>query len=220
MLTRPKKQHARVEGPKLLSEKATAAMLSRLEKTAGGSKAAIADAAEPVLKGVARSWCKEAERDLSTIAEAAILTALEAWKKDLAKVQRQMVRLMLRENTEDRMTAWAEAAAEQIDAEVDEHNLIDTTILEDLKWKRPARKNEGPGAKSTTAYDATDDEFMAWYLTQLGERGIDNTNRLALRLLLVASLDWIRARHNHWRVPTLEATSAFVTKPAKEAGNE
>jgi len=206
----------RIDGPRDVSKVAVEAIAKRLQKTVLASTGAIVEAARPHIEHALAHWKVNAEKQIAAVMVEAANAALAGWKRDSAQVQRNVVRAMLRAGTETKMIAWAEAAASQIEAEVDGRNLIDTAILESLKWKRAARKDEHGGLCDTDGLKSTDEEFLAWYVGQIGETGISSTNRLALRLLLIAALDWIRDERDHWREPRLGEMEVFK-KQAGEA---
>ncbi len=184
----------------------TKAILSTLTDAASRAEAAGAPAlraiAEQVLRTRLEGWAEQAEAEITKAAEAAVAQAMKDWKKHQGALELRVAEAVAFSRTQDLMEEWAAAAAAQVMAEVDEQGLISTDVLTSIRFDRGPRKGEKKGAQ-TDGLEATDEEFAAWWLTQLGEHGINNFNRLRIRLLLVAALDWVRSTEGIWRNPRL-----------------
>ncbi|MBN1322045.1 MAG: hypothetical protein JXA87_14535 [Thermoleophilia bacterium] len=174
------------------------------------SIAAGEEAGAPILRALAqeivqeriRTWTEQATGEITAACESAAKKALKDWKKRKGDLDHQVARAVANTHTQVLMDRWAAAAIAQVGAEVDERGLISTDILRAITYTRPARKGESAPQK-TDGVEALDEEFFQWWLTQLGEHGINTSNRLRLRLLLVAALDWIRDSDSGWRDPGL-----------------
>ncbi|MBN1837900.1 MAG: hypothetical protein JW820_18730 [Spirochaetales bacterium] len=172
--------------------------------------AAGEEAGAPTLKALAdqvvreriRDWTEKATTEISAVCDAAIAKALKDWKKRKGDLDHQVARAIANAHTQGVMDRWAAAAIAQVEAEIDERGLISTDILRAITFTRPPRKGESAPQK-TDGVVAVDDEFFQWWLNQLGEHGINTSNRLRLRLLLVAALDWVRESDSDWRDPRL-----------------
>jgi hypothetical protein len=213
MMSRPKL----VEGPRRIHETAVAAIAAHLEKSTAKTPAALASVVAPVIEEGISRFRADAEKQIDKIMADAARKALEGWKGREKSLVQDVVRIMVRTRTEERMEIWAQAVAAQVAAEVDDRNLIDTGILESLEFDTPRLKGDPAGTThKRNAYTATDEEFLAWWATQIGDRGIDTTNRLAVRLLLVACLDWIQDERRHWREPRLGELEVYKKREPAE----
>lgn len=158
--------------------------------------------ADRVVRERVSSWTEQATAEISAVLEGAIARSLKEWKKRKGDLNHQVAQAVCATNTQELMDEWVAAAIAQVNAEVDERGLISTDILREITFTRPARKGETK-ARKTDGLEALDEEFASWWLSQLGERGINSLNRLRLRLLLVAALDWVRESERDWRDPKL-----------------
>jgi len=208
----------------------TAAAVHALAK----SIAAAEEAGEPALKALAdevvreriQDWAQRSTAEIQSVCDAAVTKAIKTWQKKRGDLNHQVARAVANARTQCEMDQWAAAVIAQVMAEVDERNLITTDVLEGITFTRqPPSKQAGPeepaeaeakttGKKlkakpksgPTDAYACTDDEFLAWFVVQLGGEnggGINNSNRLRFRLLLVAALDWLREESERWRKPEM-----------------
>jgi len=208
----------------------TAAAVNALAK----SIAAAEEAGEPTLKALAdkvvreriRDWSEKATAEIQAACDTAVAKAIKNWHKKRGDLDHQVARAVANARTQCEMDQWAAAVIAQVMAEVDERNLITTDVLEGITFTRqPPSKQAGPAEPAeaeaettgkkpkakpksgpTDAYACTDDEFLAWFVVQLGGEnggGINNSNRLRFRLLLVAALDWLREESERWRKPEM-----------------
>ncbi|MBN1459035.1 MAG: hypothetical protein JXA57_05830 [Armatimonadetes bacterium] len=174
------------------------------------SIAAGEEAGAPTLRTLAheivqeriRTWTEQAVGEITAACENATKKALKDWKKRKGDLDHQVARAVANAHTQGLMDQWAAAAIAQVEAEVDERGLISTDILRGITFTRPARKGETTSQK-TDGLECLDEEFLAWWLDQLGERRISNLNRLRLRLVLVGVLDWMRGSDSGWQDPKL-----------------
>jgi hypothetical protein len=190
------------DAPKAIN---TTVLLALADSIATGEEAAgptLRTLADQVIRSRIKGWEQEATVELQAVCDAAITKATRDWQKRKRDLERQVARIVASTHTQGEMDEWAAAAIAQVEAEVDERGLISTDVLEAIKFTRPARKGETKSAP-TNGVECLDEEFMTWFVGQLGERGISTNNRLMLRLLLVAALDWIRDTDGHWREPRL-----------------
>ncbi len=104
----------------------------------------------------------------------------------------------------------------QVEAETDEKGLISADVLRRIPVTRPRKSSETDSRPESyvicSALDATDDEFMDWYLRMIlkGDGDDDEllgaVRRVRLRLLLIAALEYVHSmRMTHWREPRLQA---------------
>ena len=209
----------------------TAAAVHALAK----SIAAAEEAGEPALKALAdevvreriQDWAQRSTAEIQSVCDAAVTKAIRTWQKKRGDLDHQVARAVANARTQCEMDQWAAAVIAQVMAEVDERNLITTDVLEGITFTRqPPSKQAGPAepaeaqAKTagkpktaakpksgpTDAYACTDEEFLTWFISQLGGDnggGINNSNRLRFRLLLVAALDWLREESERWRKPEM-----------------
>jgi len=208
----------------------TAAAVNALAK----SIAAAEEAGEPALKALAdevvreriQDWAQRSTAEIQSVCDAAVAKAIKGWQKKRGDLDHQVARAVANARTQCEMDQWAAAVIAQVMAEANARNLITTDVLEGITFTRqPPSKQAGPAEPAeaeaettgkkpkakpksgpTDAYACTDDEFLAWFVAQLGGEnggGINNSNRLRFRLLLVAALDWLREESERWRKPEM-----------------
>lgn len=195
------------DAPKAVSAAAIQTLANVMATAEDAGAPSLRGVADQVIRKMAADWSAKATAEITTAVDAAIAKALRDWKPKQRDLQLQVARAIAATHAQGDMDAWAAAAITQIDAELDERNLISTDVLAAITFTRPPRKGEDK-AVLTDGVDCLDDEFMTWYVRQLsenknGEGGLDAANRIAFRLLLVAALDWIRGERQHWREPRL-----------------
>jgi hypothetical protein len=201
------KQSSPAKRPPIAKEVTSAAMTTMAKLLEGPDKEGtreIRELAAWILAERAKTWSAEVVDELTAVVTEATEKAISGWKKREREFEKEIIRAVVRTRTEKKMTEWAGAAVEQVEAEVDERNLISTDVLRESWWMRPARKNESDRQpRRTDAYECLDKEFLDWFLGQLGEKGLNSSNRLHVRMLLIASLAWLKDDARQWRYPRL-----------------
>lgn len=77
---------------------------------------------------------------------------------------------------------------------------LDRRIADLLEKIRPAKRRSPGDVSVVDGVEATDDQFMAWILSQVGD--LDNTNRLRFRKTLAGLLSYLQnLSRDHFRMP-------------------
>jgi len=194
---------------KQLTMAAVSNLAKSLQKSDQEGTAEMRKIASWILAERARKWQEDITAELTAICAEATTKAINGWKRREPQFEKEIVRAVVVTRTEKQMQKWAEAVAAQVEAEVDERNLISTDVLKSVEFTRPARRNErDKSPHKTDALECLDDEFIAWFVTQMGDHGISAVNRLAFRMLLLAALGWVKNEDKHWRYPRLGEITA------------
>lgn len=195
---------ARVAPTKVIARATVKQLAEAIRAGEGAKEPALQLLAERVIRGRLQDWASGAAVEIQAVTEAAIAKALKDWHKRRSDLERQVTQAAASAHTRHLMDEWAAAIIAQVEGELDEKGLVSTDILEAIHFPRPARKGETAG-QATDGLLATDREFFDWWLGELEAFGICTSNRLRLRLLLVALLDVLRGSNSGWRNPTFDS---------------